>query len=352
MSMVKNWVRRIYRRLRRFLSTCRFFLKIKLGKNVFVFGAPFHTNMGDQAQTYCIEKYLKSAYPNYRVSIYETTALTWEDFALLRKIHKFANRADKVFLHSGYHTTDLYMLEENMQRRVIQLFCDRQIVLLPQTVYYKTVEEREAAQAIYNAHPNLLMMCRDHVSYQTAQQLFPSVKTVLMPDIVTTLIGTKRYTSERKGIMLCLRNDKEAFYTAEQINALKTELEEIDVVDTTDTTIQIDMEYLRKNREKVLHGIWDDYAHYKVIVTDRYHGTIFSLIAATPVVVISSTDHKLSSGVKWFPQSFSDYVCYEPDLDKIAARVQEICAREYDYRLDNYFHTNYYAFLREIVEGR
>ncbi|WP_082026255.1 polysaccharide pyruvyl transferase family protein [Prevotella pectinovora] len=45
-------------------------------------------------------------------------------------------------------------------------------------------------------------------------------------------------------------------------------------------------------------AILQQFAKYQVVITDRYHGTIFSQIVNTPVIVISSTDHKLRSGVK------------------------------------------------------
>lgn len=49
-------------------------------------------------------------------------------------------------------------------------------------------------------------------------------------------------------------------------------------------------------------------SHYKVVITDRYHGTIFSLIANTPVIIIKSTDHKVTTGADWFKGIYDDYV--------------------------------------------
>ncbi len=350
MTFIREFLRKCLISARYRLGLAIWILRIKVSRNIFVFGAPFHSNMGDQAQSYCIEKWLKQNYPGYRVRLYETTELGWGDYALLKRIQKYCNPKDKVFLHSGYHTTDLYMLEEKLQRKTLQLFSDRQVVMLPQTVYYQSKEEADNARRIYNAHPKLLMLCRDDVSFQTAEKMFPNCRKLLFPDIVTTMIGKHRYHKPRKGILLCLRNDKEAFYSPEQIAALKAELEELDSVSVTDTTIEMDVAQIRKNRGKILQDIWEEYAGYRAIVTDRYHGTIFSLIAGTPVVVISSTDHKLSSGVKWFPESFRDYVRYEPAPEKIAHQVRRIYETDYDYCLPPYFQEQFYASLRKIIE--
>ena len=321
-----------------------------LHKNAFVFGAPFHSNAGDQAQTYCIERWIKYNYPKYSVRIFNTDVLALDDYKKLKLIRKIIKKNDLIFLHSGYHTTDLYMLEEHTQRKVVQLFPNKKIVILPQTIYYKNHIEEKKAINIYNNHPNLLLMCRDDVSYNIAERIFPNCKLILFPDIVTTLIGTQTYNSERAGILLCVRNDQEALLKKNELDLLVKELSHIDKVQITDTTLSISGYEFSENREKILKEIWKKYSQYKVIVTDRYHGTIFSLIANTPVIVMPSTDHKLSSGVKWFPKSFNDYVHYVDDFSNIINVVEKVYNKKYDYKLPNYFSKKYYSELKSIIE--
>ena len=75
-------------------------------------------------------------------------------------------------------------------------------------------------------------------------------------------------------------------------------------------------------------AILQQFAKYQVVITDRYHGTIFSQIVNTPVIVISSTDHKLSSGVKWFPQEkFSDNISVAKDLNEAYEKAVDILKR-------------------------
>ena len=38
----------------------------KRAKRILYFGIPMHTNLGDQAQKYCIRKWLKENYPDFR----------------------------------------------------------------------------------------------------------------------------------------------------------------------------------------------------------------------------------------------------------------------------------------------
>lgn len=319
-------------------------------KVAYVFGAPFHSNMGDQAQSYCTEKWIHQYYPEYSVRIYDTLFLGRKQYHFLEWIRKNIHKDDLIFLHSGYHTTDLYMLEENLQRKVISSFSDRRVVLLPQTINYIDEQEAQKSKSIYNAHNDLIILCRDTTSFSIASTLFKHARLLLFPDIVTIMIGTKQYYNRRSGVLLCLRNDKEAFYSKKEIETLIKQLSLLASVDTTDTTIDAPIQDIMKNRSVYLEKIWEQYSRYQLIITDRYHGTIFSLISNTPVIVISSTDHKLKSGVDWFPESFKDYVQYVPDLFDVVETAKKMLNKKTDYILPNYFNTNYYSKLKDLLE--
>lgn len=320
-------------------------------KRIFLFGSPYHSNMGDQAQTYCTLLWFKKNYPEYAAFDFNTAEITINNYEILRMIKKHINKNDKIFLHSGYHTTDLYPMEENMQREVIKLFPDNAIIVLPQTILFKNKEEEKKSIAIYNKHKNITFLCRDDISYETAQRIFNKCKLLKYPDIVTTLISKREFNANRSGILLCMRNDKEAFYNKEVIDKLMSELNKIDKTEITDTTIDLNAKYISKNREEVLNNIFNEYSKYKVIITDRYHGTIFSLISNTPVLVLSSTDHKLKSGVKWFPEEFKEYVRYIENIEDVKNNVEQIYQNKYDYKLPNYFNDKYYDILKAELEG-
>lgn len=320
--------------------------EIKKNKsNIYILGAPFHSNMGDQAQTYCSIKWIEKNYPGYKINVFTTTEVSALKYNLLKKIKKLIKSEDIIFLHSGYHLTDLYIQEEKLNRKVIEIFKLNRIIMLPQTILFQSKEEEKNTIDIYNKHKKLTILCRDDLSYDKAKEMFKNATLLKYPDIVTTLIGTKQFDFNREKILLCMRNDGEAFYSKEQVESLKNRLEKIDKVDITDTTIELEPNYISNNREKVLNDIFDEYSKYKVIITDRYHGTIFSLIANTPVIVLSSTDHKLSSGVKWFPEEFKDYVKYVDDINNVEKCVNTIYSMDYSYKLSRYFNQKYYDNL-------
>ena len=275
---------------------------------VFLFGVPFHSNLGDQAQTYCILNWIETYLPKYQVCI---TMLTTATPARIRMIRKCFRKGDILLCHSGYHLTDLYH-EKDVYEKIAKLFPEETLRILPQTIYFREKAHADECAEVFNANGKCIMLCRDAYSYETAQTLFAGCRTHLYPDIVTSQIGVfpVDVSSERDGVLFCMRNDKEALYSKEQIMELRRKVEEHYVTRLSDTTIDVSARAIAQNRRRILAETFADMSKSRVVVTDRYHGTIFSLVSNTPVIVVNSTDHKLSSGVKWFPESFREHVFF------------------------------------------
>lgn len=314
-------------------------------KKVFLFGSPAHSNLGDQGQSYCLQKWFKENYPDYTVQFFRYPETS---DSLLRVLRIAIRKNDKIVCHSGYHMTDLYD-EQTVYCKLAQMFTDRAIWIFPQTIYYKDENNLKHTAAIMNNHGRVTLMARDEISYKTAQKYFTNCKVLLYPDIVTSLIGTTTYCNKRDGVLFCIRNDREAFYSKEQIEGLKRRFSG-NKVEQTDTTLKVWFKEIVKNREHYIQKECDYYSHFKVIITDRYHGTIFSLVSGTPVVVLQTSDHKLSSGVKWFPEEFKDYVSYAKGLDEAYAMALEKLSKDLTYQLPPYFKENYYDKLKAILE--
>ncbi len=331
-----------------FLNSVRCTLLAGFGQKVILLGAPFHWNLGDHAQTYCTVEWMKDNYPNKKLLVYDTRSAIKFNYLLMRALKFFANDKDIYILHSGYHLTDLYPLELDLQLRTISDFPDSKIIVMPQTINLTTKEVESRVIDCFNEAKDLTLLCRDETSYELAKKFF-SCKLLLFPDIVTSMIGQEMpRATTRTSINLCLRNDKESLYrqSGEDLRMVN-ELSKIDKVVVTDTEAAENPFYVRLNLAKVLQKSWFDFSSYKVTITDRYHGTIFSLIAGTPVVVIASTDHKLISGVKWFPKKyFKDYVFYAKDADEAILLVGNIYQNNYTNRLEPYFKKNYYSSLK------
>lgn len=294
---------------------------------IYFFCTPTHSNLGDQAQFFCWLRLMREWHPGYDIICVPTR---YRQFATIRTIHDHLHKDDIIYVHSGYLIFDPHP-ELPFILDIVRGFYDAKVTILPQTVNLVGEWYQHIVAQVFNSHPNLTLYCRDEVSLENAKRLFPKVEKKLMPDVVTSLIGNVEFqypNSTRNGVMLCVRNDGEKLYSDEQINRLRKRFDGIKT-DICDTTIDAPIWEWENNRSGLIRNILELFSKYQVIITDRYHGTIFSQIVNTSVIVISSTDHKLSSGVKWFPKDqFEGNISFALDLDEAYNKATEILARK------------------------
>jgi len=295
-------------------------------EHVIVLGAPAHSNLGDQAQSYCIQTIIEEQFPQKKVFVFEGNILRKNYYFLLYLIRSSIRENDIILIHSGYHCTDLFLKEELLNEKIIELFQNKKLLFLPQTVFFKNEQLMKKSAEIYNTHPNVTIMCRDEISFAYAKTLYTNCKLMLYPDIVTSLIGRRKYNNKRKGILVCLRKlgSVESQFSEDKKEKLISDLSLIDTVSVTDTDSPVHWKIIREKRSEIIEKELEYYAQFKVIITDRYHGMIFSLISNTPVVVVGSTDHKLSSGIKWFPTNIYKSISFTENIDNICNIVKLI----------------------------
>ena len=177
------------------------------------------------------------------------------------------------------------------------------------------------------------------------------VKLLLYPDIVTSLIGRRKYNNHRDAVLFCMRNDGETFYKNSDVSMLMKKIEEKTKLKTklTDTTINLKMNEIKNRIEDYIFNDINEFSKYRLIITDRYHGTIFSLIAGTPVIVLKTNDHKVSSGVDWFKDIYPQYIRFSKSLEEVLPLAEEILKLNINNELDDYFEKKYYDSLKTIV---
>lgn len=322
---------------------------------------PTHPNLGDQAQLMCTDKWLKENFPDCQIIHlgYFTKTLNFGSLEglffhslsslLTLCIMKIKLRPGDIFIgHSGYFFIDHHNGYKAFMD-IVRYFPRHKMIIFPQTVNFYTPSIKSYVSKFFANTKNVTLLCRDEVSYNISKEMFPFINLMLYPDIVTSLIGTRSYSSKREGVLFCIRDDIEAFYKPEEINNLMRRFGNVRK-EKIDTTLRgISNKEMDETREFVINQAIEKFASYKVVITDRYHGTIFSAIASTPVVVIASADHKLSSGVKWFPNDvYRDAVQYAEDLDDAYNKAKILL--EQNERLYNnpaYFKNVYWDKLRE-----
>jgi len=327
-------------------------------RKVLLFSIPTHPNLGDQAQLMCTENWIKENFVTYRLFEFphlcypfsngkKSLLFNYTFWAFI--VLKLTVRKKDIFIgHSGYFFVDhhggWFSFDFLLQH------WNNQFIILPQTINFYTPVVKQRVAGIFGNKKNLTILCRDEVSYENAKQLFGTTRLMLYPDIVTSLVGTRTYAVKREGVLFCMRDDIEAFYSVEDIDALMNRFGSIRK-EKIDTTLKISESTMRKNRDKLINETIEKIASYKVVITDRYHGTIFSAIANTPVVVINSADHKLSSGVRWFPpEKFGKNVQFAESLDDAYMKASAILQSTEEVRKNPaYFKDNYWDKLAERI---
>lgn len=288
---------------------------------------------------------VKKHYAAYQVIEIETNSLVNTYHSALNLLKTDYCKGDFIVYQSGYTTTDLGGYADEMHRAVMKVLPDARMLMLPQTIFFKSKANEMRTAKCYNSMKNMLFLARDEVSYQKAKVMFPDIKVELYPDIVTSLIGTRHFSQERTGILMCCRDDLEKFYTDEEISELKEKLELVGNVVMTDTTKYGERLEIVKNAEQYIWNEIEEYSKYRCVITDRYHGTIFSLIASTPVIVLKSTDHKVTTGVNWFEGVYGDHIYRAENLKNAYELVKKIYSQNILEITDPYFEDNYYDKL-------
>lgn len=319
-------------------------------KRIWYFCVPTHSNLGDQAQACCIEKYFRKFFSDHIVFKLSNNAFDFYEEKILMILKEKIKETDLIFFQSGYTFTGIHPYE-NMHRKIVENFPYNKIVFLPQTVKFKNQKILENVQNFYGKYDNIYFFARDKISYDIYKSIFPEHRNVhCFLDIVTTEIGNYDFNNnERNGILLCVRNDVEKLYSFQEISLFKEKLQKIAKVSLSDTNSETKENSLKEYWKKIEETI-DDYAQYQVIITDRYHGTIFALIANTPVIILKTTDHKVVTGADWFEGVYEDYVYVVNDLEEASQVAQQIVTG-FEYRkLPSYFKEKYYDRLKDIIE--
>jgi pyruvyl transferase EpsI len=194
--------------------------------------------------------------------------------------------------------------------------------------------ELEKSSSIYNKHHNLTIISRDEMSFDFAKKYFYKVNNVLAPDAVTSLDGIlSNVDVNRSGVQFFLRRDIEKILSDDIINEIKFYLKKNGIqYNISDTTVPYEVKEEKRETEVFSRLVMAKKA--RLVITDRYHGLIFSVITRTPVIVFKSFDTKISSGVKWFKNLDWVYYLSENDVDNIFKIIQYYCNNK-EYIVEN-----------------
>ncbi|WP_418281966.1 polysaccharide pyruvyl transferase family protein [Halorubrum sp. DTA98] len=302
-------------------------------------------NIGDHAQAVAIHNWISEHFEEYSVHEMDKD----HSYRYIDGLKSVTSPDDPIFLHSGGNMGDRGMWSEQARRKYIEKFQNNTIVSLPQTIYFSDTNEGQKqlqkSKSIYNSHPDLTIVARDEYSYEFAQEHFHECNVLVAPDFVLSLIYDLDVDRERD-VLLCLRRDEESILSERDQGQIEKQFEENEVDYLNyDTTLSDPI--LKDEREETLKENLKFFSESEVVVTDRFHGIIFSVVTGRPCVALKTVDHKIPESIKWF--SDLPQVRLASDLEEVVELVETL--RQVERRTIDW-NERYFQPLAEDVKQR
>jgi pyruvyl transferase EpsO len=161
---------------------------------------PYHDNVGDSAIWLGESAYLtkRGVKPSY--------VCTADDYSAeeLRRLVP----TGPILIHGGGNFGDIWLKHQNFREALMQQFPDRQIVQLPQSLYYNKAEGvRQTAEAIAK-HGRFSLFVRDRRSYEIAANAF-NCPVALCPDMAMCIGPLNRRAEPQHDLYCLMRTDRE-----------------------------------------------------------------------------------------------------------------------------------------------
>lgn len=287
-------------------------MELPEGKRIFIFLAANYGNLGDIAITYAQHKLLEKWKDSYTVVEVPANCT----YSYLKGVVHRITRNDIITFVGGGNMGDMYPLYENIRQIVVSVLPNNKIIQFPVTADFSNSKQgilmKMFAKRIYRKHQFFNILSRERKSAVILSNLLEK-NVVVVPDIVLTLDYFKSLNF-RRGISVCLRNDKERLLSDQKLLQIKSIVETYDdnyeVIDTVLSDSKITLDNKLMYLEKFLKNLSDK----KLMITDRLHGMIFAYITGTPAIVFSNSNHKVRECYEWIKDS--GYIFFVEKLDK------------------------------------
>lgn len=303
-------------------------LKKNHKKSIILMGGPEYGNLGDHAIAYATQKFLSSKSKGY-----DYVELTEDDILYnVRKIKDAIKSEDILLLQGGGNTGDLYPDQEKVRKIVLREFPNNKVILMPQTIYFK----KNAYAEIYYQNSNLVMCARERKSYEIMKDLY-TCKIILTPDIVFSLFNNMvEKNIERKGGLICLRDDCEKIKDGVSAQKLSRILTDMNIQSEYISTVR-NYAIRKAEREKELESLLNKYRSAQIVFTDRLHGMIFAVITKTPCVVFPTFNHKVIQSYMWIEKL--GYIRLCDNIDNIKEIIDYVlsCRKDEEINFDEKF---------------
>ena len=301
-KIVRNWYK-TYLLKKTFKSFSKNKNKILLVKT------PLYRNIGDHCIAVAEKKFFSSEDLDYEV---DEVPFDYLPDNFFKVFDSYIANYSKIVITGGGFLGNLWPYLNVKVEKILSYYSNRCIIIFPQTIYFNEEVGYKKAIECYNRCSDLTLFIRDK-SYSKISDFFTK-KLEVVPDIALYLSFSNNEI-KRDGILLCFRNDKESVLTDsdkrtiyENCNHICTNVKYTDTINKKKIKIN--------NRDNILNKKIDEFLHAQLVITDRLHGMIFSVITGTPCIVLDNISGKIF-GVYDLWLSENKYITFRRDVSSV-----------------------------------
>lgn len=317
------------------LSYLKIPIKTKTNSNrIFLFGTPNFINYGDLAIFQAEINFLKMYFPEKEI-ISISEPVVERQLPIVKKI---INSTDVIAIHGGGNMYGMYEFQNKMRIEIIKLFRYNRIVSFPQSTDYslKKLNTFNELKSLLKKRRDVFFFARDTSSFSFLKDNLQKEPLVgLTPDIVLTLNVNKKL-KRKNYITTFLRKDKEKLQNV-NMQLLLSKIEAKYKVVNSDTEEPYWNHIItHKSLNKLINRKLSEFMSSKLVITDRLHGMIFSVITGTPAIVFDNANHKIKHAYdNWFSDiSYIYYADSYSNLNKIVDQIMKNPPEKY--KIPNY----------------
>ncbi len=313
------------------------------GMNVALLDFPNHNNVGDNA----IWLGEKAALRKLAVKvIYQCDHYSFSEKTLRKRLGK----EGIVLLHGGGNLGSVWPEHQLFREKIIQLFPDKKIIQLPQSVHFDNDIQKIRFKEIAGAHQDLHILVRDTASLNILKQL--DLKVELCPDMAFAIGHVAESNAPVVDAVWLARTDHETVGQNQLKLIVKTEkldwlygepgrfYSKVIMRFTVRIRRIVQKSYQRSEflRDFVggLNSIFFDLiaqsrfnrgirilSRGKIVITDRLHGHILSTLIGKPQVLFDNHYRKIGNYLDCFMVSHEAIFYVADDESNVAANVSK-----------------------------
>lgn len=217
-----------------------------------------------------------------------------------------------IVCQGGGNFGDLYRGPQQLREYLVESYPDNRIVILPQTIYYKSKANLKETAAVFNKHKDVHLFVRDEKSYEIIKNEF-NVNAYLSPDMAHQLWPIHVEEGAKKEVLHFIRTDDEINLKLEGTGSPEGDILDWPVLLSKLDHKTVNMFQFISKIDRVMfnilpiHKLWELYSDYLVnksikvfeeyqcISTSRLHGHILSCLMNKENVVIDNSYGKNST---------------------------------------------------------